>query len=340
MADTSLLDEGLKGSPQGPLHRPLKGRFVLMACCVLSFFIIASMQAPHAHAVGGTSVTITSPLTNGKATGHVGTKVEIVGTGFNPGTINLYTTTSGDSTKCTNAGNPANLGLTVFSTSPTVIAGTGGTFSLQTTWPDSAGSGGTSYYICAIASGPTALSINTFTVAPPVQINVKPSTVPQGGQVTINGSNWLPPQTLNVSIVVGNSDAAPIVTQTPTSDANGNFSVTLTIPVNANTRTYAVSVYAQGESTPEMTIVENNAITVTLPPTATPVPSPTPTTTPTAAPTSTAASTGITQTNDTGGTTSTSGSSVNPMFLFVLGGLGILLVIAGVVVFMMYARQA
>lgn len=315
-------------------------RFLLISCCMLSFFTIASMQVPHAHAVGGTSVTITSPLTNGKAIGHVGTKVEIVGTGFNPGTINLYTTTSSESTKCTNAGNPANLGLTVFSTSPTVVAGPGGTFSLQTTWPDSAGSGGTSYYICAIASGPTALSNNTFTMALPVQINVKPSTVPQGGQVMVSGLNWLPPQTLNVSIVVGNSGAPPIVTQTPTSDANGSFSVTLTIPATADTRVYAVSVYAQNETTPEMTIVENNAVTVTLAPTATPIASPTPTSAPTTTPTPTTVSTGITQTNNTGGTNTDSGNSVSPMLLFLLGGVGILLVIAGVALFVVYARRA
>src|SRR5437764_2002227 len=85
-------------SALGAINRPLQKRFLLLTCCVLSFFTIASTQIPHAHAVGGTSVTITLPLTNGKAIGHVGTKVQIVGTGFNPGTINLYTTTSSDST--------------------------------------------------------------------------------------------------------------------------------------------------------------------------------------------------------------------------------------------------
>ncbi len=206
---TSMRDPILPNqSTVGTINWPLQRLVLLIVCCVVGFFAVVSVlstDVPHAHAVGGTSVTITSPLTNGKAIGHVGTKVNIVGTGFNPGTINLYTTTSSDGTKCTNAGNPANLGLTVFASSPTVVATQGGTFTLQTTWPDSAGSGGTAYYICAIALGPTALSINTFTVAPPVQINVKPSTVPQGGQVIITGSNWLPPQTLNVSIVVGNS---------------------------------------------------------------------------------------------------------------------------------------
>jgi hypothetical protein len=176
-----------------------------------------------------------------------------------------------------------------------------------------------------------------------VQINARPSTVPQGGQVTVTGLNWLPPQKLNVSIVVGNSDAPPIATQTPTSDDNGNFSVTLTIPANADTRVYSVSVYAQNEPTPEMTIVENNAITVTAAPTATPIPSPTPTTVPTATPTPTTVSTGTNQTDNTGGTdisNTNSGSSVSPMFLFVLGGVGILLVIAGIVLFVVYARRA
>jgi hypothetical protein len=161
--------------------------------------------------------------------------------------------------------------------------------------------------------------------------------------VTVTGSNWLPPQTLNVSIVVGNSDAPPVVTQTPASDANGNFSVTLTIPTNADTRVYAVNVYAQNESTPEMTAVDYNAVTVTIAPTATPIPTPTPTTAPTVTPTPTTASTGITQTNNTGGpntSTTNSGSSASPMLLVVLGGMGFLLVMAGIVLFVMYARRA
>ena len=320
-------------------------RFLLIGCCVLGFFTLISMQVSRAHAVGGTSVTITAPQTNGKAIGHVGTKVQIVGAGFNPGVINLYTTTSSNNAKCTNTGNPANLGLTVFSSSPTVIATQQGTFSLQTTWPDSAGSANTSYYVCAIASGPTALSSNTFTVAAPVQGDVRPSSVPQGGQVTVTGSNWLPPQPLNVSIVVGNSGAAPIVTQTSTPDANGNFSVTLTIPANADTRAYAVSVSAPNEQTPQMTFVANNAVAVTLAATATPVPSPMATTTPTMTPTPTTIPTGVAQTNGPGGTntgntdSNNSGNSATPVFLFVLGGLGLLLVIAGIVVFAVYARQ-
>ena len=321
----------------GVIVKTLIQRFLLISCGVLSFFSVQSIQVPHAHAVGGTSVTITSPMVNGKATGHVGTKVQIVGTGFNPGIINLYTTTSNDSTKCTNAGDPTNLGLTVFSSSPTVVAGQDGTFSLQTTWPDSAGSGSTSYYICAIAAGPTALSINTFTVAPPVQINVTPSTVSQGGQVTVTGSNWLPPQALNVSIVVGNSDAPPLVTQTITSDANGTFTVSLTIPANADTRVYSVSVYAQNEQTSAMTIVQNDNLTVTLAST----PTPTPTTAPSVTPTpTTASSTGTTQTSNTGGTNSSSGSSISPMLLLALGGLGVLLIIVGIILFVVYARQA
>ena len=322
----------------------LIGRFLLIACGVLSFLAfssIAGMQVPHAHAVGGTSVTITSPLVNGKAIGHVGTKVQIDGTGFNPGIINLYTTTSNDSTKCTNSGDPTNLGLTVFSTSPTVVAGQDGTFSLQTTWPDSAGSGGTSYYICATASGPSALSVNTFTVAPPVQITVMPSSVAQGGQVTVTGSNWLPPQAVNVAIVVGNSAAPPLVTQTISSDANGAFTVSLTIPANANTGVYSVSVSAPNEPTSAMTIVLNDSLTVTLASTPTSTPTPTPTAVPSVTPTpTTAPSTGTTQTSNTGGTNINSGSSISPMLLLALGGLGVLLIIVGIILFVVYAKQA
>jgi hypothetical protein len=318
----------------------LIGRFLLIACGVLCFFSISGIQVPHAHAVGGTSVTITSPQANGKATGHVGTKVQIDGTGFNPGTINLYTTTSNDTTKCINSGDPTSLGLTVFSSSPTVVAGQDGTFSLQTTWPDSAGSGGTSYFICAAASGPSALSTNTFTVAPPVQITVMPSTVPQGGQVTVTGSNWLPPQALTVAIVVGNSAAPPLVTQTISSDATGAFTVSLTIPANADIGVYSVSVNAQNEPTSAMTIVQNDSLTVTLTSTPTPTPTTTPTVTPSVTPTpTTVTSTVPTQTNNTGGANTNSGS-VSPMLLLALGGLGVLLIIVGIVLFVVYAKQA
>lgn len=319
-------------------NTPIKRLSLLFFCFVAGLLLVAHLQAPFAYAANA-QVTITVPS---PAAGHAGTKVHINGSGFNPGFVNLFTTTNNDPAKCT-SGDPD---LKKFLTSPEVTAQSDGTFSLDTTWPDNAATAGSAYYICAIGpgSGITALSNNTFTVAPPASINVSPTNVAQGGQVTITGLNWLPPQSMTVAVFPP-AQARDIVSNHVTSDANGKFSITLTIPPNTPASTYSVSVIADNE--PTLKVIDDGILTITAAPTptptATPSPTPTPTPSPTVSPTETstvgptpASSTGSTS-KPTGGNGSR-GTSASTFLLFTLAGLGVLLVIVGIILFVLYSR--
>jgi hypothetical protein len=147
--------------------------------------------------------------------------------------------------------------------------------------------------------------------------------------VTVTGANWLPSQQLNVSINSGDNGPA-IVSNVVTSDATGNFTTMLTIPANAHPMAYSVRVYAPNENTPAMTKVLPNAVTVTLAATPTPTVAPTPVPTTPVATATPPVSTG----NGSDGTTG------NTVLLFTLGGLGLLLVIVGVILFVMYSHKS
>src|SRR5947209_9572017 len=213
---------------------------LLFFCGIVGLLLVTHLQTPFAYAANA-QVTITVPS---PATGHPGTKVHLEGSGFNPGPVNLFTTLNSDPAKCA----PGDPDLKRFATSPSVTAQADGTFSLDTTWPDNAAAVGDAYYVCAIGPGTgiTGLSNNTFTVAPPVNINVSPISVAQGGQITVTGLNWLPPQSMTVA-VVPSTQAAAIVSNHVNSDANGKFSITLTIPATTPAGTYSVSVIADNE---------------------------------------------------------------------------------------------
>jgi hypothetical protein len=311
---------------------------LLFFCCIAGLLLVAHLEAPFAYAANA-QVTITVPS---PAVGHPGTKVHINGSGFYPDLVNLFTTTNSDPAKCM-LGDP---GLKRFSTSPTVPVQADGTFSLDTTWPDTAASVGSAYYICAIGpgTGVTALSNNTFTVAPPATINVSPTVVAQGGQVTVTGLNWLPPQSVTVAVVPP-AQTSTIVSAHVTSDTNGKFSITLTIPTTTPDGMYSVSTVADNELT--LAFIDNDILTVTVAPTPTPSPTATPSPTPTPSPTVAPTQVDPTPTTATGGSTlSPSGGSgsgsggVSPgsFLLFTLAGLGILLVIVGIVLFVLYSR--
>lgn len=288
-------------------------------------------------------ITISLPAGGTQVTGHVGTKVHLSGSGFTPGTFQLYTTTSNDPTKCT-ATSP---GLTPF-TPTTATAQNDGTLTVDTTWPASASTVGNAYYICAISS-PTSqvLSANTFTVAAPPTVTVTPPVLAAGQQVTISGANWLPPQTLTVAVTFSNA-AAVVVSDHALPDHNGNLAATLTIPATTLAGSYAVSVIADNE--PTLRVIENNALTVTttapITPTATatvsPTPTPTAATTPTATPSVVSATNTPTVTStptpQSGPTSSDTTGSTNTFLLFLLGGLGILLVVVGIILFILYSR--
>jgi hypothetical protein len=304
----------------------------LLPCCIIALSLFVRLQAPFAYAANA-QVTITVPS---PPIGHPGTKIHMNGSGFNPGAVNLFTTLNSDPARCV----PGDPDLKRFLTSPTVNAQADGTFSLDTIWPDNAATVGNAYYICAIGPGTgiTGLSSNTFTIAPPATINVAPTSVAQGGQVTITGANWLPPQSITVAVVPP-AQAAMIVSAHVTSDTAGNFTITLTLPANTPAGTYSVSAIADNE--PTLKMIDDRILTVTVAstptPTVTPSPTPTPTPSPTVVPTqtSTASSTPTTVTDGT----STGGIGTSNFLLFTLAGLGVLLVIVGIILFVLYSRR-
>src|SRR5579885_2257643 len=269
--------------------------FTMLFSCIAGLFIIMYVQLPFAYAAGATAlpgaapqVTISLPG-GGPLVGHPGTKVHIAGTGFTPSsTAALYTTPTNDPAKCKSGADPAALGLTSFATKPTVAVQADGTFQVDTTWPNSAATATTPYYVCATdgsspPGSPGGLSATSFTVGQPVTIQVtpqSPTSVSPGSQVTISGANWLPPQTLTVAIIPAGGAGGVVASDHVTSDAAGNFSIMLTIPSTTAAGTYSVSVVADGE--PTMKAALANAVTVsaaaTPTPTATAAPSPTATT--------------------------------------------------------------
>ncbi|GAC1502582.1 MAG: hypothetical protein NVS2B12_12220 [Ktedonobacteraceae bacterium] len=292
-----------------------------------------SLETPTATATNAT-VTIMQPGANGGTMGgHAGARVQIVGNSFQPGSnVNIYTTP--DTTKCTadNAGN-----LQAFNPR-TVTAKGDGTFLVNAKWPASSGQPGTSYYICAIESliGTTTVSTTSFTVAQDVTVIATTSNVNPGDKVTITGSNWLPAQQLAVSIT-SNQGASSIVSGQTSSDANGNFSIGLAIPAGAPAGNYGVNVVAINEQS--LSTYKDNVVTINASAQATPTVTVTPS--PTAVPTAAATPA---PTPTTGGNTGThnsgSGSGIAPLTLLILalGGLGTLLVLVGLIMFVSYGR--
>jgi hypothetical protein len=304
--------------------------------------LLSPLQSLPVYADGGAQVSISMP-NNAPLVGHVGTRVEINGSNFpTNSTINLFTTPAYSTNKCKASAlkNPANSGLAVFSSAPTTNSDGQGSFQLSTTWPDNANQATTNYYICAIASssgnssgngsgGGAALSAknNSFTVAQPVQIKVSAQTVQAGDTVTISGSGWLPPQQVTVAIESSNGILTSTTIQSSSIDSmTGNFSASLTVPATADPRDYDVKVYASNE--PTMAQMLSAAITVTSA-------NATSQATPTAQATAQTASTPVVTANSA--STSSIGSGSN-LLAFALIGLGAILVIVGITVFVIYSR--
>ena len=301
---------------------------VLLALCYPPSTTLATSSYHH----GQTSVSMPDAAVNlqvsgGGNQGPVGTSIQVSGSGFQPSIqVNLYTTT--DPNQCT----PGNGNLTPFATQPAVPTQADGSFTANTTWPNSANQPGTAYYICAIspANNAAAASGSPFTIAPQGTVQVSPATATPGATITVTGANWTPPQTLAVGITTA-QDANPIVAQGVNSAADGTFTVNLAIPANAQPGSYGILVAST--SNPALKTFTANALTISVPttpsptPTVTPTPTPTPTVTPTPTPT------------PGGGNTPGSGSTPWMMVLiFALGGLGIILVTIGLTMFLSYSQ--
>lgn len=325
------------------MFRTLIKRTVFIGWAIIGFFLVTSLYAPTLQAAAVNSnvsirptatptVVLSQPGVSGQFEGHPGTLIGISGSGFTAGEVlNLYTT-SDNAEQCGAGTN----NLQEF-TSLTVK--TDGTFQLPatTTWPASADTTNTTYYICAINANSTerAISAASFIVAPPVTAVASATTVNPGDQVTISGDNWLPAQTLTVAIMPTGQTSELVNGQT-TPDNTGHFSLTLTFPANTAPGNYNISVVANNEVT--LKFEQDNAIVVSAIATAAPTvaPTPTPTIAPTPTPTATVAVAG------NGGTTNSgsSGPSGMSILIFALGGLGILMVVVGIIMFAAYSRAA
>jgi hypothetical protein len=292
------------------------------------------LQAPSAFAKDDAktgTVQIMSVQANGLAVGRPGTKITLIGRGFEgDSSITLYTTVNNDQDKCTPADNPASNGLLPFKTNPRVSAQDDGTFKLETTWPDNASIPGTPYYICAIAQNVQGLSAHSFTVAEKTTVTINPTSIAPGGEVTISGSNWLPPQQLNVAII-SNNNSIPVVSQVSNSDQAGNFTVTLVLREDTDIGSYTVAVTATNEPTLKET--KSNALMVME------AASLTPTTTTSSTDTARQATNPTSPSQAGSSGSSQSGASNTLTFIsYALGGLGTMLIIIGIIMFIAYAR--
>jgi hypothetical protein len=281
-----------------------------------------------------TTATVTLAMPDGSTPqGHPGTKVLITGSGFKPGSeINLYTVT--DPGSC-NLNNASNLASNAFTSQPVLSADGNGAFNISPTWSSNANQAGTAYYICAISTSTNtvAVSSGTFTVAQAPTINVATPTANAGDKVTITGANWTPPQQLTVNIA-SNASATPIASGQVPSASDGTFSINITIPVTATPGSYGVYVISA-----DQTLKQNadNVLTVnaaaTPAPTPTPTVAPSPTATPAPSPTATPAPATTTDSTKPGG------PSGMTLLIFGVGGLGILLVIIGLTMYLSYSHK-
>ncbi len=313
--------------------------YTLFSCLIATLAGTFSLPSSAVHAAG-TQLTLSQPGTNVNPSligGPVGVKVRLDGTGFAPNvTLTLYTMTTNNPQNCKGGSNPNQLGLTPFGNPPTQVVTRGdGTFTLVTQWPGTANTPGATYYVCAPPQNQQGtLSSNTFTVTPTPTLTLAPTSINPGGQVTVTGMSWYPPQALTLTISDANGNA--VFTTAITPDSNGNINQQLTIPTTVQDGTYTVKLAANNEQA--LSVTQNNALTVTGSATPTPAPSPSPTTTPTVTASPTVTPTTPPTTPGNGGSNTGGGNSSN-FLLFALAGVGALLVIVGIILFIVYSRS-
>jgi hypothetical protein len=173
---------------------------------------------------------------------------------------------------------------------------------------------------------PTAGVTPTPTPAKEVTLVLSSTTISAGQQLMVSGENWLPPQSLTIQIAESGQQTSVLVSKMTISDSNGNFSTTVSIPAKATTGTYTLVVFCTNNPSTGLRAVQDLMIYATTP-TATVTPSATPSPSPSASASPTA--TGTTNSDNTNGG---NGPGLT-ILIFVLGGLGILLLITGIIMF-------
>ncbi|GHO87248.1 hypothetical protein [Dictyobacter formicarum] len=261
--------------------------------------------------------------TGGTPSGRPGTVIQLTGTGFPPNSDVTFSIAT-DPNQCATG----NGGVAALQPQQPAKTDANGGFMVQAKWPDGANQPNAKYYVCANAANVNAVATTPFTLLGQPTVATSNQTVNAGDKVTITGQNWLPQQGLNVAITAGQGGNA-IVSGQVTPDANGTFTLDLTIPANTPAGNYGISVVGQND--PNLKTYLDNAITVNAQatPTAQPTATPTPTLQPTATPTPTPPS----------NSGSSSGGGGLTWLIFVLGGLGVVLVIIGLTMYLSHTHS-
>ncbi|GER87014.1 hypothetical protein KDW_11760 [Dictyobacter vulcani] len=261
--------------------------------------------------------------TGGAPSGHAGTVIQLTGTGFPPNSDVTFSIAT-DPNQCATG----NGGVAALQPQQPAKADANGGFMVQAAWPDGANQANTKYYVCATASGSNAAAPTPFTFVGAPTVVPSSQSVNAGDKVTLTGQNWLPQQVLNISIAPS-AGGNPIATSQATPDANGNFSVDVSIPAETAAGSYSINVV--GTTDPNLKASAATALTInaqatpTPAATATPTPAPTPTAQATPSPTP---------------TTGSSGGNSNMLgLIFGLGGIGVVLVIVGLTMFLSHSHN-
>ncbi|HEX9134439.1 MAG TPA: hypothetical protein VF844_19275 [Ktedonobacteraceae bacterium] len=314
-------------------------------------------RAPAAHAAGGgpiihwDSSMIYAGQNNGFPWGPVGENTIVHGANFSSNQQLRLIVVPGDSN---NSGAVCRqTGVTV----ATVKTSTSGTFDQNFLWPASAGRVNQGYSICSIlvADGSLASRFDDgpFTVltANPPAIDISSNSVQAGGNVTVTGHNWVPPQQVSINIAgcaacePGSSEVTNAST-TSTGLNDGSFSIAVTIPASTKPGSYVVdALTSTGLEAFYTTGVKHLTITaapITSPPTVNPTPTNSPAATATATPaaTMTATTTSSGTTDNTSSGTTDNGGKNNTLLIIVLIAIALVLfAIAGVIIFIPMLRS-
>lgn len=285
----------------------------------------AAPALPRALTCLGPCVGITNPLyQNGTiAEGPVGTHLTVQGAGW-PANTKLMVWPVANGTPC--GQQPADAG--------SIGVDGAGNAAGNYDWPADANAVNQVYMLCAqdglVVPVAPANAPNTFTVlaAAAPAVSVTPLAIAQGGAVVVSGQNWLPAQTVTISICAGFSDvstcASPIIAGTTvgSADQDGSFQVNLNTDPGAPPGPYYVIATAHNGALTAPPAGSDPQLAVN-----TPTPTPTITPTPTVTPTPTATPT---PTRPTGGG--------NGLLIALLGILSVLFLIGGVISLAVYFR--
>ena len=287
--------------------------------------VYAAPALPHALTCIGPCVGITNPLYQNAtiAEGPVGTHLTVQGAGW-PANTKLMVWPVINATPC--GQQPANAG--------SITVDAAGNAAGIYDWPADANMVNQVYMLCAqdgaIVPIAPANAPNTFTVlaAAAPALTITPPAITQGGAVEVSGQNWLPAQTVTISICAGFSDvatcASPIIAGTTVgSGDNGGFQVNLTTDPGAPPGPYYVIATAHSGALTAPPAGSDAQLGVN-----TPTPTPTITPTPTVTPTPTATPT---PSRGTGG-------GGNGLLIALLGILSVLFLIGGVISLAVYLR--